>query len=118
VYNPYMSEVLKKKFYTIREVAEIVGVEPYVLRYWEKEFPNLRVHKDKGGRRLYTDEDIEKILKIKHLLREEGYTIEGAKRVLRGKKEERGEVREAEMMALLEEIRRALYRILKIIDEN
>ena len=71
-----------ERVYRIGEVAEIVGVEPYVLRYWETEFPTLHPAKSPHGQRLYRDSDIEAALAIKELLYEEGFTIAGARKHL------------------------------------
>ncbi len=71
-----------ERVYRIGEVAEIVGVEPYVLRYWETEFPSLHPAKSPHGQRLYLDSDIEAALAIKELLYEEGFTIAGARKHL------------------------------------
>ncbi|MBP7843892.1 MAG: MerR family transcriptional regulator [Proteobacteria bacterium] len=73
-------------YFRIKEAAEKVGVLPHVLRFWESQFPQLKPTKTSRGQRLYTDEDIESFLKIKHLLYTEGYSIPGAKKFL---KEER-----------------------------
>ena len=69
-----------KLYYSIREVAELLDVEPYVLRFWEKEFPTLSPRKSKGGLRLYKQSDIDELRVIKELLYTEKYTIEGARR--------------------------------------
>ncbi len=71
-----------KLFYKIGEVSKIVDVEPYVLRYWETEFPFLRPRKSKSGQRIYVKKDIEVLLKIKRLLYQERYTIEGVRKKL------------------------------------
>lgn len=71
-----------KLFYKIGEASKIIGVEPYVLRYWETEFPFLKPKKSKSGQRIYTKDDIEIALQIKHLLYEEKYTIDGVRRKL------------------------------------
>jgi DNA-binding transcriptional MerR regulator len=73
---------IKKLYYSISEVSTITGLEQYVLRYWESEFPQLKPAKNRAGNRIYTNKDIKLILYIKKLLRDERYTIEGAKRVL------------------------------------
>ena len=73
---------IKKLYYSISEVSKITGLEQYVLRYWESEFPELKPQKNRAGNRIYTNKDIKLILHIKGLLREEKYTIEGAKKVL------------------------------------
>jgi DNA-binding transcriptional MerR regulator len=74
-----------KLFYRIGEVSRISGLEPYVLRYWETEFPHLRPEKRKSGQRLYTKKDLDNILQVKQLLYQSGYTISGAKKKLRGR---------------------------------
>jgi DNA-binding transcriptional MerR regulator len=73
---------IKKLYYSISEVSKITGLEQYVLRYWETEFEQLQPQKNRAGNRIYTNRDIKMILYIKKLLREERYTIEGAKQVL------------------------------------
>lgn len=70
----------EKLFYKIGEVSRITEVEPYVLRYWESEFPFLKPRKSRSGQRLYVKKDIETIFEIKRLLYEERYTIEGVKK--------------------------------------
>lgn len=72
----------EKLFYKIGEVSRISGVESYVLRYWETEFQFLRPRKNKSGQRVYTKKDVETVLKIKTLLYDERYTIEGVKKRL------------------------------------
>ena len=71
-----------KKLYKIGEVCRIADVQPYVLRYWETEFPALTPNKSGGGQRLYTQREIDTILRIKQLLYSEGFTIAGAKKKL------------------------------------
>lgn len=71
-----------KLFYKIGEVSKIVGVEPYVLRYWETEFPFLKPRKNKSGQRVYIKKDVELLLAIKKLLYQERYTIEGVRKRL------------------------------------
>ena len=70
-----------KLYFRIGEVAELVGVEPHVLRYWETEF-RMRPHRSSSGQRLYRKKDIERILRIRKLLHAEGFTIAGARKVL------------------------------------
>jgi len=74
-------------FYRIKEAAEKVGVLPHVLRFWESQFPSLKPPKTSRGQRLYSEEDIENFLKVKHLLYTEGYSIPGAKKVLKEQKQ-------------------------------
>ena len=75
-------EIPDKLYFRIGEVAALLAVEPYVLRYWETEFPSLAPKKSGTGHRLYRRKDVELLLKIKHLLYEKRYTIEGARQSL------------------------------------
>src|SRR2546423_10883062 len=70
------------RLYKIGEVCKMAEVQPYVLRYWETEFPPLAPNKSGGGERLYTRREIDIILRIKQLLYSEGFTIAGAKKKL------------------------------------
>lgn len=72
----------KKLYFKIGEACKKVDIQPYVLRYWETEFPALSPDKSKSGQRVYTAEDLEVIGRIKELLYEEGFTIAGAKKKL------------------------------------
>jgi DNA-binding transcriptional MerR regulator len=73
---------IKKLYYSISEVSKITEVEQYVLRFWENVFEQLRPQKNRAGNRIYTNKEIELILFIKSLLRDQKYTIEGAKKVI------------------------------------
>ncbi len=74
---------MKKLYYSISEVSRICDLEQYVLRYWETEFEQLKPAKNSSGNRIYTNKDIKMILLIKKLLKEEKYTIEGAKKIIK-----------------------------------
>ena len=74
---------IEKDFYRIGEVSRLTSLKPFVLRYWETEFPTLEPVKSLSGHRLYRQEDVEMVLRIKRLLYDEGYTIAGARRHLR-----------------------------------
>lgn len=69
-------------FFKISEVCQIVGVEPYVLRFWETEFPGLAPGKSKAGHRVYKRKDVENVLQVKELLYDRGFTIAGARKQL------------------------------------
>jgi DNA-binding transcriptional MerR regulator len=84
-------ELPEKIFFKIGEVARIVGAEPYVLRYWEKEFGSIRPRKSRGGQRIYRRPDVELLLRIKTLLRDEGFTIAGARKKLAEERRGRSE---------------------------
>ena len=75
-------EIPDKLYFKIGEVSELLGVEAYVLRYWETEFPVLSPKKSGTGHRLYRRKDVELLLRIKHLLYEKRFTIEGARQSL------------------------------------
>ncbi len=78
-----MPEALPRKlFYKIGEVCQLTGTQPYVLRFWESEFPQLAPTKSRSGQRLYRHKDIDLVLQIKKLLYEEGFTISGARKKL------------------------------------
>lgn len=74
-------ELPDKLYFRIGEVAELVGVEAHVLRYWETEF-KLRPHRSSSGQRLYRKSDLARFLRVRQLLHEEGFTIAGARKVL------------------------------------
>lgn len=79
-----MSEfTIKKLYYSISEVSKITSLKPYVLRYWETEFPELKPAKNRAGNRIYRSVDINLILLIKKLLYTDKYTIEGARQKLK-----------------------------------
>jgi DNA-binding transcriptional MerR regulator len=73
-------------FRTISEVADELGVQPHVLRFWESKFPQVRPLKRAGGRRYYRPDDVEALRTIKTLLHEQGYTIKGAQKLLRARR--------------------------------
>jgi DNA-binding transcriptional MerR regulator len=74
---------MEKDFYRIGEVSRLTNLKPFVLRYWETEFPMLEPVKSSSGHRLYRQDDVEMVLRIKRLLYDEGFTIAGARRHLR-----------------------------------
>lgn len=99
-----------KMYYRIGEASTIVGERPHVLRYWESEFKGLRPQKSSKGQRVYSRRDIDLLLKVKHLLKDQRFTIEGAKKRLRegGVEPEEVEVattREATYRAALVDLR-------------
>ncbi|GAB6887371.1 MerR family transcriptional regulator [Desulfothermus okinawensis JCM 13304] len=99
-------ERLGRRYYKIGEVARVVGVEPYVLRFWEGEFTQIKTIRTKGGQRLYPRETVKIILKIKRLLYDQGMTIEGARKKL--KEQERWNLFVKEIKDQLLEIKRIL----------
>lgn len=95
-----MPSIPNKLYFRIGEVSKLIGVEPYVLRYWESEFPEIKPSKSKSGQRLYKRRDVELLLQIKELLYEERYTINGARKRL--KDWSRGEGRELDVAEIKE----------------
>jgi DNA-binding transcriptional MerR regulator len=76
-----------KLYFRIGEVAELVGVEPHVLRYWEREFRSIRPSKSAKGQRVYSRRDVETLMRVRQLLYSEGFTIAGARKRLHGEPE-------------------------------
>ena len=115
---------IKKLYYSISEVSTITGLEQYVLRYWESEFPQLKPAKNRAGNRIYTNKDIRLILHIKKLLRDERYTIEGAKKVLEEYVPESEAVEQLELLSVPQkkkisddEIRADLVEVKKFLED-
>ena len=116
-------EIPDKLYFKIGEVSSLLGVEPYVLRYWETEFPVLSPKKSGTGHRLYRRKDVELLLRIKHLLYEKRFTIEGARQTLhaeaRSPKPRRLKQAQQELFSVdpLPEIRRELADILNLLKQ-
>lgn len=121
--TPPKRPIPEKLFFRIGEVSQIVGVEPYVLRYWESEFPGLSPKKSSTGQRMFRRKDVELLLNIKELLYDKKFTIEGARQALKAGKSDppasrHFEPRQEEMFAPadpLPVIRRELADILKLL---
>jgi len=80
--EPSRGSLPPKLYFRIGEVAELVGVEPHVLRYWEREFRSIRPTKSAKGQRVYSRRDVENLMRVRELLYREGFTIAGAKKKL------------------------------------
>ena len=107
--EPLHQPLPSKLFYRIGEASRITGLEQYVLRFWETEFPQIRPDKGKSKQRLYSRKDLDVILQVKQLLYKEGYTIAGARKKLNG----RGD--EDHAQAIIETAKRELREILEIL---
>lgn len=105
-----------KKNFRIGEVAEIAGVESYVLRFWESEFKSLSPGKSKSNQRTYTQKDVAVVLSIRDLLYEEGFTIEGARRQLRKRTADLPEVPHR-TKTVLEDVRKEVQKLLQLVEE-
>jgi DNA-binding transcriptional MerR regulator len=120
--QPGSPQIPDKLYFKIGEVSQLLGVEPYVLRYWETEFPLLSPKKSGTGHRLYRRKDVELLLRIRHLLYEQKFTIEGARQTFQNEaKLPKATKRKAAQQELfpgedpLPEIRRELEEILQIL---
>ena len=97
--------IAKKAYYSIGEVCDLTGLKPHVLRYWETQFDVLSPTKNRAGNRVFRPKEIELVLLVKHLLYEEKYTIEGARKKLQEMRssgeieEERQDVLEPEVLS-------------------
>lgn len=102
-------EESEKRYYTIGEVARILGVNTSLVRFWEKEFDILKPRRNKKGNRLFTLKDLENIKIIYHLVKERGFTLEGAKTKLRQNKNDVAKT--SEVIEKLKMIKQALMEI-------
>ena len=89
-----------KLYYRIGEVADIVGVEPHVLRYWETEFRSIRPQKSRSGQRVYSRRDVDKLIKVRDLLYSQGFTIAGARKKLQQSGQEPSQIAEPALLAV------------------
>jgi DNA-binding transcriptional MerR regulator len=100
---PYKEKEVEKRYYSISEVAEVFDVNTSLIRFWEKEFDIIKPKKNKKGNRLFTPKDLENFHVIYHLVKERGFTLEGARKKLRDNKEETFE--QAEIVKRLKTIK-------------
>ena len=107
------------RLYKIGEVCKVADVQPYVLRYWETEFPALAPNKSGGGQRLYSQREIDIIMRIKQLLYSEGFTIAGAKKKLEGESETPGPKRpRGDLQRALLSVKKELTAILQMLNKG
>ena len=111
-------ELPDKLYFKIGEVARLIGVKPYVLRYWESEFSALRPGKTRSRHRLYRRKDVETLLEIRRLLYAERYTIEGAKRRLRERPHRGAAEGTGPEGATLVEVRRELTELCRLLERE
>ncbi|GGF07561.1 MerR family transcriptional regulator [Hymenobacter cavernae] len=113
---PYKEHEIEKQYFTIGEVAAQFNVAPSLIRFWETEFDELRPRKSKKGNRLYTPQDIDTFRTIYHLVKERGYTIPGARDMLKQKGPQLKE--KIDVIQSLERMRGFLVSLKKEIDER
>lgn len=104
-------ELTDKRYYSIGEVAKVFGVNPSLIRFWEKEFDVLRPKKNAKGNRKFTSRDIQNLQLIYHLVKERGFTLEGAKTHLREDKQKK--LSKFEVIQKLQKVRAELVKIKK-----
>ena len=102
-HGPVLPNLPEKLYYSIREVSDYTGVKAHVLRYWEQEFPTLKPRKNRAGNRSYRPRDIQQIMMIKKLLYDDGFKIDGARRLL---KEEPEKIEQLDLLAAPPEAQR------------
>lgn len=116
-----VSPKVKKLYYSIGEVSELTGLKAYVLRYWETEFSQLKPPKNRAGNRTYRQKDIDLIMRVKNLLYNEKYTIDGARSVLKGSTNKRNSIEtetiNEKQKIIVKKIRENLETILSIISK-
>ena len=98
--EPQTPQIPDRLFFRIGDVSQLTGVETYVLRFWEGEFPSLAPKKSSNGQRQYRRKDVETVLDIKRLLYDEGYTIAGARKAIRDRAKQKRKAKPEEQSAL------------------
>ncbi|MCS5663031.1 MAG: MerR family transcriptional regulator [Flavobacteriales bacterium] len=110
---PLRQKPIKKIYYSIGEVAAMFDVNNSLIRFWEKEFSIIKPKKNKKGNRYFTDKDIDNFKIIFHLVKERGYTLDGAKKKLRENKEDT--IKNVEIVNQLKDIRAQLVAIREVL---
>jgi DNA-binding transcriptional MerR regulator len=100
---PYKEKPIEKLYYSIGEVAEIFGVNTSLIRFWEKEFTIIKPKKNRKGNRMFTQKDLDNLRIIYHLVKERGFTLQGAKRKLRENRDDA--MNETEVVSRLNSIK-------------
>jgi DNA-binding transcriptional MerR regulator len=106
---PYKERDIEKLYYTIGEVAELFGVNTSLIRFWEKEFDIIKPKKNNKGNRLFTKEDIDNFYIIFHLVKERGFTLEGAKKKIKENKQDT--IQHIEVVKSLQKIKSFLLEL-------
>lgn len=108
-------ELPNKLYYSIGELARAFNVNTSLIRFWEKEFEVIKPKRNKKGNRLFTPEDLKNFKLIYHLVKEKGYTLEGAKQMLEQQEEIKGDI---ELIQRLELIRSELLSLKETLDSD
>jgi len=110
---PYKKPEIKKLYYTIGEVADIFNVNTSLIRFWEKEFDIIKPKKNKKGNRLFTEKDVDNFFIIYHLVKERGFTLQGAKDKLKDNPDDT--INQIEIVKSLEDVKSFLVDLKKQI---
>jgi len=110
---PLKQNPVKKLYYPIGDVAKMFGVNNSLIRFWEKQFDIIKPKKNKKGNRYFTPKDIENFKIIFHLVKERGFTLDGAKKKLRENKD--GTIKNVEIVSQLQDIRAQLVAIRELL---
>ncbi|TNE68435.1 MerR family transcriptional regulator [bacterium] len=103
---------MKKLYYSIGEVCELCGVEHHHIRYWETKIPALKPHKNKAGNRVFTEKEVQLVAQLKELVIDQGYSVDGAKKMLSTQKKEGKPVTDqVQLQTDLKEIKQFLIQI-------
>lgn len=113
---PYKEKEIEKKYFSIGEVAALFKVAPSLIRFWESEFEVLAPKKNKKGNRQFTKEDIDNLKVIYHLVKEKGYTLQGAKEALKNTRHK--PVDKVEVIKSLEKLKEFLIELKKSLPAN
>ena len=110
---PYKEKEIEKLYYSIGEIAEMLNVNTSLIRFWEKEFETISPKKNKKGNRMFSREDVQNLKLIYHLVKEKGYTLQGAQSSLRDRK--KGALEELEAIERLQRVRSFLLEIKELL---
>jgi DNA-binding transcriptional MerR regulator len=113
---PYKKPEIKKLYYSIGEVADIFEVNTSLIRFWEKEFDIIKPKKNAKGNRMFTEEDVNNFFVIYHLVKERGFTLQGAKEKLKANKEDT--LNEIEVIKSLENVKDFLLELKQQIKQD
>lgn len=113
-----LAEIPDKFYFKIGEVSDIADVPAYVLRFWETEFKQIKPKRTRAGQRLYRKQDVALVLRIKHLLYDRKYTIEGARQHLKHKSATTAAMAPVTPLSEIAEIRAELIRLRDLIDSH
>lgn len=105
----YTERDIEKKYYTIGEISDQLGVAPSLIRFWETEFEALKPRKNKKGIRQFSKEDVETLQMIYYLVKEKGYTLQGANEILRKNKNKVAETRD--LISSLQKVKKFLAEV-------